>query len=222
MQQIPLDIGLARTPELAHFLPGPNAAALAQVQAWLAHTGDNPVPLYLWGEASSGKSYLLRAAQHALAARGLKMGWMDSASRAQDFDESWSAVFLDEVQHYDAAQQQQAFSWLAQARALHLPVLAAGDAPPMALDLREDLRNRLGWGLVQALQVLSEEQTRAVLRQEADARGIGLGEEVLDFMLRHFSRDLASLMELLEHIDGYALYAKRAVTVPLIKAMLLE
>ena len=222
MQQIPLNIGLERTPELAHYLPGPNAAALAQVQTWLAYQGDNPVPLYLWGQSSSGKSYLLRAAQHALAARGLKTGWMDSSSRAQDFDEAWAAVFLDEVQDYDAAQQQQAFSWLAQAKALHLPVLAAGDAPPLALALREDLRNRLGWGLVQALQALSEEQTRAVLRQEADARGIVLSEEVLDFMLRHFSRDLASLMELLEHIDGYALYAKRAVTVPLIKAMLLE
>ena len=75
---------------------------------------------------------------------------------------------------------------------------------------------------MQALQVLSEAQIRAVLWQEADARGIVLGDEVLDFMLRHFSRDLASLMELLEHIDGYALYAKRAVTVPLIKAMLQE
>ena len=222
MQQIPLDIGLERTPELAHYLPGTNAAAFAQVQAWLAHQGDNPVPLYIWGQASSGKTYLLRAAQHALSARGLKTGWMDSHCQAPDFDEDWGAIFLDEVQHYDAAQQQQAFSWLAQAKALHMPVLAAGDAPPLALDLREDLRNRLGWGLVQTLQVLSEEQTRAVLRQEADARGIVLSEEVLDFMLRHFSRDLASLMELLEHIDGYALYAKRAVTVPLIKAMLLE
>ena len=222
MQQIPLDIGLERTPELARYLPGPNAAALAQVQAWLGHLGDNPVPLYLWGDSSSGKTFLLRAAQHALAARGLKMGWMDSASRAQDFDEGWAAVFLDEVQHYDTAAQQQAFSWLAQAKALHLPILAAGDVPPLALDLREDLRNRLGWGLVQVLQLPDEAQTRAILRQEADALGIGLGEEVLDFMLRHFSRDLASLMELLEHIDGYALYAKRAVTVPLIKAMLLE
>ena len=77
MQQIPLDIGLARTPELARYLPGPNAAALAQVQAWLGYLGDNPVPLYLWGDSSSGKTFLLRAAQHALAARGLKMGWMD-------------------------------------------------------------------------------------------------------------------------------------------------
>ena len=85
-----------------------------------------------------------------------------------------------------------------------------------------ELGDKLGWGLVQQLQVLSDAQVRAVLRQEADARGIGLSKEVLDFMLRHFSRDLASLMELLEHIDGYALYAKRAVTVPLIKSMLSE
>ena len=222
MRQIPLDIGLERSPELAHYFPGPNAAALAQVQAWLGQQGHNPVPLYLWGQASSGKTYLLRAAQHELTLRGLSTGWMDASSRPQDLDESWSAIFLDEVQAYDPDQQQQAFSWLAQAKALHIAVLCAGDAPPAALHLREDLRNRLGWGLVQALQVLSEAQIRAVLWQEADARGIVLGDEVLDFMLRHFSLELASLIELIEHIDGYALYAKRAVTVPLIKAMLQE
>ena len=223
MQQIPLDIGLERTPDLAHYLPGPNEAALGQLRAWLGQVGGhNPVWLYFWGDSSSGKSHLLRATQHELALRGLRTGWMDASSPLQAFDEGWSALLLDDVQHYDAAQQQQAFSWLAQAKALHLPILAAGDVPPLALELREDLRNRLGWGLVQVLQLPDEAQTRAILRQEADARGIGLGEEVLDFMLRHFSRDLASLMELLDHIDGYALYAKRAVTVPLIKAMLLE
>jgi hypothetical protein len=49
MQQIPLDIGLAPTPELRRFLSGPNETALMQVQAWLAHSGADPLPLYLWG-----------------------------------------------------------------------------------------------------------------------------------------------------------------------------
>ena len=35
-----------------------------------------------------------------------------------------------------------------------------------------------------------------------------------------FSRDLGSLMELLEHLDGYALRTQRAVTIPLIRSML--
>ena len=86
--------------------------------------------------------------------------------------------------------------------------------------LREDLRTRLGWGHVFALQVLSEPERRAVLRQEADARGVFLSDEVMDFMLTRFSRDLGSLMELLDAMDGYAMQSKKAITVPLIKSMM--
>ena len=68
--------------------------------------------------------------------------------------------------------------------------------------------------------VLSEPERRAVLRQAADARGVFLSDEVMDFMLTRFSRDLGSLMELLDLMDGYALQTKRAITIPLIKSMM--
>jgi len=88
------------------------------------------------------------------------------------------------------------------------------------LHLREDLRTRLGWGHIFQLQVLNESERRAVLRQHADARGIFLSDEVMDFMLTRFSRDLSSLMQLLDQLDGYALQTQRAVTIPLLKSML--
>jgi DnaA family protein len=56
--------------------------------------------------------------------------------------------------------------------------------------------------------------------QEADARGVFLGDDVMDFMLTRFSRDLGSLVALLGQLDGYALQTKRAITIPLIKSML--
>ena len=68
--------------------------------------------------------------------------------------------------------------------------------------------------------MLSEPERRAVLRQAADARGVFLGDEVMDFMLTRFSRDLGSLMELLDLLDGYALQTKRAITIPMIRAMM--
>lgn len=72
-----------------------------------------------------------------------------------------------------------------------------------------------------SLQPLSEPERRAVLRQAADARGVLLSDEVMDFMLTRFSRDLGSLMELLELLDGYALQTQRAtLTIPLIKSMM--
>jgi DnaA family protein len=86
--------------------------------------------------------------------------------------------------------------------------------------LREDLRTRLGWGHVFQLQALTEAQRRGVLRQEADARGLVLGDEVMDFILGRFARDLGSLMQLLDQLDAYALQSKRAITVPMVKAMM--
>jgi DnaA family protein len=59
-----------------------------------------------------------------------------------------------------------------------------------------------------------------VLRQQADERGIFLSDEVMDFMLTRFSRDLGSLVQLLDQLDGYALQTQRAITVPLLKSML--
>ena len=131
---------------------------------------------------------------------------------------------MDDVHLYDLAQQHTAFNWFVNALTPTSGsprwVLAAGAWPPADLKLRDDLRTRLGWGHVYALQVLSESERRAVLRQEADARGIFLSDEVMAFMLSRFSRDLGSLMQLLDNLDQYALQTQRAITIPLIKLML--
>jgi DnaA family protein len=58
------------------------------------------------------------------------------------------------------------------------------------------------------------------LRQKADERGIFLSDEVMDFILNRFSRDLGSLVQLLDQLDGYALQTQRAITIPLLKSML--
>ncbi len=221
MQQIALDIGLARGPTLANFCAGPNEAALAHLRLWAGSPTRSPVPTYLWGDGGSGKTHLLEAVAQALREQGAAAGWLDpSLHEPPAFDESWAVVLLDDVDRYSAVQQHAAFNWFVNAQTLQRGVLAAGAVPPADLRLREDLRTRLGWGHVFHLQVLSEPERRAVLRQAADGRGIFLGDEVMDFMLTRFSRDLGSLMQLLDQLDGYALQTKRAITIPLIKSML--
>ncbi len=225
MKQIALDIGLATGPTLSSFFAGPNEAALRHLQLWAGSPTRSPVPTYLWGPSGSGKTHLLKSVREALREQGAQAGWLDASTlEPPEFDESWAALLLDEVHLYNAVQQHAAFNWFVNAMSPKTGqqrwVLAAGDLPPADLPLREDLRTRLGWGHVFALQVLSEPERRAVLRQEADARGVFLGDEVMDFMLTRFSRDLGSLMQLLDHLDGYALQTKRAITIPLIKAML--
>ena len=226
MKQLVLDMGLGKGPSLSNFCIGPNAAALAHVQDWLGEPGPtaaprSAVPTYLWGPSGCGKSHLLHAVRNALQAQGQHVGWLDATTANADaFDEAWVAVLMDDVNAFDAAHQQAAFNWFVNAQTQPIAVLAAGSLPPADLQLRDDLRTRLGWGHVFALQALDDTQRREVLRANALARGIALSDEVMDFMLTRFSRDLGSLIELLDLMDGFALQTQRAITIPLIKTMM--
>ncbi|MFY8191688.1 MAG: DnaA regulatory inactivator Hda [Limnohabitans sp.] len=225
MKQMALDIGLHTTPTLDSFFAGPNSAALQHLKLWTTSQMPSPVPTYLWGESGSGKSHLLRAVQAELSNAGVSVGWLDADQNERlIFDEAWTAVLMDDVHLYNLEQQQLAFNWFVNALTPKSGsprwVLAAGMLPPADLKLRDDLRSRLGWGHVYGLQVLSDTERRAVLRSEADARGLFLSDEVMSYMLSRFSRDLSSLMSLLDHLDQFALQTKRAITIPLIKSML--
>ena len=227
MRQIALDIGLASGPTMANFFAGPNEAVLGHLRLWIGERTSpatrSPVPTYLWGASGSGKSHLLQAVRRALREQGASVGWLDATVHTPPpFSEQWGAVLMDDVHLSTAAQQQAAFNWFVNAQTHQRWVLATGEVAPGELHLREDLRTRLGWGHLFSLQVLSEPDRRAVLRQAADERGVLLSDEVMDFMLTRFSRDLGSLMELLDLMDGYALQTKRAITIPLIKAMMEE
>ncbi len=224
MKQLVLDMGLPTGPSLKNFCAGPNQAALAHLKLWLGDTGAtrrSPVPTYLWGDSGCGKSHLLQAVRAELQQQGAYVGWLDATVQVPpEFDERWACVLMDDVHAFNVGQQQAAFNWFVHAQTVQMAVLAAGALPPADLKLRDDLRTRLGWGHVFALQALSESERRVVLRQAADARGIYLSDDVVDFMLTRFSRDLGSLMELLNLMDGYALQPQRAITIPLISAMM--
>lgn len=225
MKQLALDIGLAPVPTLSNFVPVGNEAALEHLRLWSGSPTRSPVPTFLWGAGGSGKTHLLLAAREAFREHGARVGWMDAATlNPPDYDESWEAVLLDDCHLYTAAQQAMAFNWFVHAQTPPQGsarwVLAAAALPPSDLQLREDLRTRLGWGHVFQLHALGETERRAVLRRAADERGVFLSDEVMDFMLNRFSRDLSSLMMLLDQLDAYALRTQRAITIPLIRSML--
>ena len=219
MKQIPLAMGTEPARSFENFLPGANGAALAHLLA-LAPGGP---PVYLWGPAGSGKTHLLHAVAERAGAHGRNAAWFSAATplpwrSAEDRD--WRV--LDDAPALDVAQQQAAFSLFVDAADRGAGIVAAGDVPPIDLALREDLRTRLGWGHVFALEPLGESEVRAALRREADRRGTFLSDEVMDYLLTRFARDLKHLMAQLDRLDEFSLSTKRAITVPLLKQMLAE
>ncbi len=230
MKQIPLDIGLKPCPRLCTWVAGPNEQLLAHVQHVLAQNAVHAVPTYVWGPSGSGKTHLLQAVLQELQEQSLQAGWLSAdthcAGYPLPFDERWSAILLDDVDMYSPEQQHTAFNWFINAMAPQQGqprwVLAAGSMPVADLPLREDLRTRLGWGQMYAIQPLGEDEVRRALRQAAAGRGLELNDDVMRYMLTRFSRDLGSLNQLLDMLDGYALETRRALTVPLLKQMMNE
>ena len=248
MKQLILELAWDPLPAFGGFLCGDNAAVVAQLreQAWPG------APIYLWGPAGCGKTQLLRELQARAVESGLVAQWFDaSLPTPWELADDAALVLLDGVDQFDPAQQHAAFTLFVEAASrtggviraladgvagaaltlseapaagarLGVQFASSGRLPPVDLDVREDLRTRLGWGPVHAVQPLAESDTRDALHQEARRRGILLGDEVLDYILARFARDLKSLMHLLHRLDGFALAEKRAVTVPLLKRMLDE
>lgn len=216
MKQIPLPIGSAAARTFDNFVVGSNAAMLAH----LRELEPGAPPVYLWGPSGSGKSHLAQAVLQRHLEGGVKgaaFGAHDAAPWAHD--DEWRFIIIDDCDQLDPEQQHSAFAAFARANPGHTTIVATGRVPPVDLAVREDLRTRLGWGHVMALQPLSEAEARAALRREADRRGILLSDEVMAFLLNRFARDLKSLFDLLDRVDAFSLANKRSVTVALLRQM---
>ena len=194
MRQLPLPLSAAAQPSLDNYVAGANAEALEAVRL-LAYGRLKEAIVYLWGGPGSGRTHLLRAAASAHPA----------------------LVIADDVDALGEAAQQALFIAINAARDGGPPVLAAGSVPPVKLGMREDLRTRLGWGLVYHLKPLSDADKALHLRSEAQRRGLTVSEEVVSYLLNHLPRDLASLQAVLDRLDRHSLARQRAVTLPLVR-----
>jgi DnaA family protein len=219
MRQLPLALGFEAVPTFDNFLPGANAAALQHLQT----LGAAAAPVYLWGPSGCGKTHLLRALAQRVQDAGGVVGSFDPDSVVPwELEANWGLVTVDRCDELPPEAQRAAFALFEDAAAATVPFAAAGRWPPVDLPLRDDLRTRLGWGHVFALDELSEPETRAALRREADRRAIFLSDEVMSHLLTRERRDLAHLMQLVERLDRFSMSRSRQVTVPLVRQMLAE
>lgn len=221
MRQVPLAFGPEPVLRFDTFVPGGNAQWEQVLMALLSPSPS--MPLYLWGPPGSGKTHLLHAAVSQAQSFGLHVLSFDLTSPMPwEFDEDTRLLLLDDCDRYDARRQHEAFRMFIEATTAGVPIIAGGRLPPIDLPVRDDLRTRLAWGLVYRLVPPTDEQVCALMRRDAQRRGIALSDEVLACLLSHSERDLTHLMDLLGRLDRYALAAKRPVTLQLLRQMLAE
>lgn len=219
MRQLLLNLEAPKPQSFDSFVAGRNQELLQRLTQ-LAGTDAAALSdrfVYLWGEPGSGKTHLLRAVESAAQARYLKS---DADPEAFAFEPTIRLYLVDDCDRLSAEAQIAAFALFNQVRENGAALITAGAHPPALLAVREDLRTRLGWGLVYQVQGLTDEEKIAALSQAAQIRGLALSAGVLPYLITHFRRDMRSLSAMLDALDRYSLETQRPITLPLLRELL--
>jgi DnaA family protein len=218
-EQLLLDLGPLAEPSLSNFVAGRNREVLATLRSYRQLSAKERY-IHLWGAPGSGRSHLLRAMAIAEDGRLLFPG---AEPKQWEFSEPVGLYAVDDVDQLDGAEEAALFGLINEARAHPgYAVLTTASQPPLALSIREDLRTRLGWGLVYKLEVLDDVDTDSALCAHAKQLGLSLNADVRRYLLTRCERNLRFLTHLIDRLDRYALVSHRPVTLPLLRAFLLD
>ncbi len=196
--------------------------------------------LGLTGEAGTGKSHLLQAAvtewrqRHGegsaihLDAVTLREQ-LDAAagegglSRFLDRHRGLRLAAVDDLQAMaeDPVPQEGVLYLFNRLRADGGRLLFASRHSPRLLEwLRPDLRSRLLWGPVIAMDPPGDEDLAAILVKMADDRQVRLPPDLIRFLQMRLPRHVADYAEALDRLDRAGMGLKRPLTVPLAKEVL--
>lgn len=188
--------------------------------------------LYLWGDKASGKSHLLMATIDYIetqqpAKRLLYLPLADlvksSAPEILQSVEELDLLCLDELEAIEgiAEWEEAIFHCFNRLQQTGCKLLIASSHNPATIHIKlPDLRSRLATGLIYQLDILDDGAKQQALIVQAQVRGLDLPSEVAQYLLRHHSRDIRVLMDLLRDLDKASMAAKRRLTIPFVRQAL--
>ena len=206
------------------FLAGPNALAVAELQALASQSRAGLT--WLCGPEGSGKSHLLqalcaRAGSAAVYAPLPQLRSFGAASLSEWQGARW--LCLDDVDAVigDLEWERALFALYRDCEERGASLLMAARASPPQLSFAlPDLASRCAAGHRLALQPLDEAEQCAALQLRARQRGVELPDDSAHYLQRRLPRDMVSLFALLDELDLAALEAQRPLTVPFIREVL--
>lgn len=212
MQQLLLDVFTPPRPTLSNFLVGQNGQLVHELQSMLHQQGTSPF-MFIYGPKGCGKSHLLRGVAAQLGVN------VTVGSHRFVFKPGEQALVIDDIDRLTPYSQVQLFNAFNSSLAENKPgkIILASESPTPDLKLRDDLRTRIEAGLCLRVQPLSDQEKHEALQAIAKSRGLQLSEEVIEYALRYFQRDMGSLMAVMDGLDRFSLEQQKPVSVNLLR-----
>lgn len=227
--QLPLGVQLRESASFDSFFAGPNTELLHQLKNIASAAQASAVVHFISGPEGSGKTHLLQATSRAASAQSCATAYLPlaellgSGAAVLEGMAQQSLICLDDVDAVAGRRdwEEALMSLCDGLRAAGGRLLATATRAPMELGLSlKDLATRLAWGPVYALRSLSDDDKIRLLQQRALGRGLELPEEVGRFLLTRNTREISSLLLVLDQLDQASLAAQRRLTVPFVRTVL--
>ncbi|MCP4430036.1 MAG: hypothetical protein GY806_03570 [Gammaproteobacteria bacterium] len=227
MTQIALPLSFDRQFSFDNYFTDQAGFIVSSLKAFVEDSSENFI--ILWGGHDSGKTHLLNASAHY--ARGRSRGFqLYDADQLSELEPSCLEEFADgtilAIDNLDAIcgnrDWESAFYYLINlCHQQKLRLLASLGSKPQDLNcVLADFQSRLSWGLLLELPLTDETDIENIIRQRALLLGHELSEEVICYLVRHYSRGLGSQLEILRKLDTASLSTKKKITIPLIKQVM--
>jgi len=208
------------------FVAGNNSVAVGLAQQMASGEGEKQ--LYFWGASGLGKSHLLQASCNLAAKNQRTVCYLTQAeilNQSTDiFDglEQIELICLDDIETWliDEMWEAALFDLINRVRENNnCLMLASAHSPEENFVNLPDLRSRLSWGPVFYLQCLSDKEKFQALSFRARQSGLELPENVADYLMQRYPRDMFGLFERLAVLDKASMAMQRRLTIPLVKSV---
>jgi len=222
-----------------NFVVGPsNRLAHASCIAVSQSPGDTYNPLFIYGNSGLGKTHLLHAVCHGAKKRhndllieflsceefvncfirAIEQG--NSAGFKNQF-RSVDVLVIDDVQFLSEREQSQE-EFFHTFNALYNNgkqiILSADNSPSEIPSLEERLISRFSWGLVTRVDPPSHDTRVAILKKKARLRGMGISDEIAEYIARKVRANIRELEGALTSLQAMAVTKQQEVSLELARA----
>lgn len=234
-------LGLNPAYTFDNFVVGPNnrfvhAAALAVAESPAKAYN----PLFIYGKVGLGKTHLMHAIAHCIAAKNqsLKIVYITSEQFTNQLINSIQnestgkfraryrgvdVLLIDDI-HFIAGKestQEEFFNTFNALHDAHKQIVLSSDRPPKEIHkLEERLASRFAWGLIADIQPPPFETRAAILKKKAERESVAIYDDVILYIAEKIKSNIRELEGALKRVVANAVLLKQNVTLDLARSIL--